>query len=230
MPKPEGWVGSDLRARYEVAQWLHDHGDEVHDPTGLMVGRMRTELNKGRALSQLLADMDNDGMIEREVRGRRTFMIKLVDDWGLLADHSLRSPAYREPARTAPAKDGDGVEISGDIDLQALAETLLALVIKRAQPTAQRSATTEKQAEEIAKLKHDRQELRDALLIARESEKEAIRNADKMRESLAKAQSQVAAAVDKQQREAAKKRGSSVGSRLRPQDQALLRQLQKTLK
>ena len=106
MPKPEGWVGSDLRARQEVVQWLHDHGDEVHDPTGLVAGRMRTELNRGRALSQLLKDMEDDGMIQREVHGRRTLMIKLVDDWGLLNDLSAK-PGYREVSQDSAGREAE---------------------------------------------------------------------------------------------------------------------------
>jgi hypothetical protein len=166
-------------------QWLHDHGDEVHDPTGLLVGRMRTELGKGRALSQLIGDMARDGMIEREVNGKRTLMIKLVDDWGLLAE--LDTVGYRR----VPTPEPDGAAAPGDVDLTALAETLLALVLKRSQPTAQRSATTEKLEQQLADTKAQLAENRDALILARESEKEALRQADKMRDSLAKLQGKI---------------------------------------
>lgn len=121
MTRPTEWKGSDLRARGEVAQWLRDHGDEVHDPTGLLVGRMREELGKGRALSQLLADMERDGMIAREVRGRRTLMLKLLDDWGLIAEQKLSPTRRVTPGQRSAVDRGsadiDLTAVNGDVDL-----------------------------------------------------------------------------------------------------------------
>lgn len=82
---PQDWKGSDLRSRSEIVEYLRAHGGEITDPTGLAVGTMRQDLGKGRAISQLLSDMEADGMIRREVRGRRTFSVTLVNDWGLSA-------------------------------------------------------------------------------------------------------------------------------------------------
>lgn len=124
--RPDEWRGSDLRSRAEVVQYLKDRGGEVADTAGLVAGVMRDELQRGRALAQLLADMESDGMIDREVRGRRTFRITLKDDWGLgEADTGRRrsQPMLDEP---------DGEELSLDnVDLTQLAETLLAVVVKR---------------------------------------------------------------------------------------------------
>lgn len=213
MPRPEEWKGSDLRARAEVCQWLHDHSGEVHDPQGLLVGRMRTELGKGRALSQLVGDMVRDGMLERELKGRRTMMLKLVDDWGLLAEKSTKAPTANGKKQQPAAAS---VELDG-VDLSLLAETLLALVVKRAQVQPSQGAKVEKLTEQVAKLKGEVSQLRDDLILARESEAEQRRNADSMRASLAKLQ----ASISKP------KRGESVplAEHLRPADRKLLNDL-----
>jgi hypothetical protein len=123
---PDDWRGSDLRSRREVVEYLARHGGQIEDKSGLVVGTMRTELKRGRALAQLLAEMEQDGMIRREVRGRRTFRIELLDDWGL-ADEAASS--------TDDVLDVTGPELApGDldgVDLTALAETLLAVVVQR---------------------------------------------------------------------------------------------------
>lgn len=224
MPRPEGWIGSDLRARGEIIQWLHDHGDEVHDPQGLIVGRMRTELGKGRSISALVTDMVNDGMLERELNGRRTPMLRIKDDWGLLAE--LGSKGYREVPNVPPEQQP--VTVDGEVDLTQLAETLLAVVLKRAQPQASQGAATEKLREQVTALKGQVKQLRDDLILARESEAEQRRQADKMRESLAKAQSKVAAVADKQAKASA--RGKAKITELDPGAAALLKQLQDSLK
>lgn len=219
MARPDGWVGSDLRARAEVVQWLHNHGDEIHDPTGLIVGRMRTELGKGRALSQLLQDMERDGMIQREVRGRRTMMLKLLDDWNLLDE--IRTGQQVGTWGVTPNGESEALDVSG-VDLEALAETLLAVCIKRAQaqPSTDRNARTEKLEAEVAKLKAQLTEARDNLILARESEAEQRRQADSMRESLAKLQRSM-------DRKPAK--GTvPLREQLRPADRKLLEQLMRT--
>lgn len=218
MPKPEGWKGSDLRSRADVVGWLKRQGGEIHDPAGLIVGRMRAELGKGRALSQLLSDMENDGMIAREVRGRRTMMLKLVDDWDL-AD-SLTSGA--------PASDG-AIQLPQGGSLEQLADTLLAIVVKRATaPVSEdRTELAKVRADlkdlraELSALKGERAELKDALLMARESEAEQRRQADTMRESLAKFQ--------KKADEKPKRGGTPPIERLDAGEQRLLKQLMESL-
>jgi hypothetical protein len=184
--RPEGWVGSDLRARAEVVQWLTLHGGEIHDPQGLIIGRMRTDLRKGRALSQLIADMERDGMIEREVRGRRTMMLKLVDDWGLLDEAREHQEWQIQGVTTDGDGDGDGRQDLTGVDLEGLAATLLARVIKLAHARPSNGAETERLREQLAEMKAQRDEARDAVILAREAEAEHRRQADKMRESLAK--------------------------------------------
>lgn len=185
MPMPKNWKGSDGRARAEVCLWLKMRGGEYHDPAGLITGRMKADLGKGRALSQLLADMEQDGMIKREIHGRRTLSIRLVDDWGLADDLSAQ-PVFRPPAVGNAIRKAD--TSNGDVDLEALAETLLARVIKLAHAPASNGAELERLREKVTVLTADLAECRDAVILARESEAEQRRQAETMRESLAKLQ------------------------------------------
>jgi hypothetical protein len=211
MPKPEDWKGSDLRSRADVVRWLRSKGSEIHDPTGLIVGRMREEMGKGRALSQLLADMEADGMIRREVRGRRTLSIKLLDDWGL---GSLTDGIVPEPIRESEPT------ITADVDLELLAQSLLAIVIQRAQaaPTGTELADTKA---ELKQCRAEIAQLRDDLIMAREAEAEQRRQADTMRETLVRVQAQA--------EKVKPKTGGTLSERLKPQDRALLKSLQESL-
>lgn len=175
-----------MRARAEVAHWLKMHGGEYHDPQGLITGRMKADLGKGRALSQLLADMERDKMIKREIHGRRTLSIKLLDDWGLADDLSAQ-PVFRPPVAKPQADgNGNGEALSlENVDLEALAETLLIKVVRNAQTQPSKGAELERLREKVATLTHDLSECRDSLILARESEAEHRRDADKMRKSLA---------------------------------------------
>lgn len=180
--RPEGWVGSDLRARAEVVQWLTLHGGEIHDPQGLIVGRMRTDLRKGRALSQLIADMENDGMIQREVRGRRTMMLKLVNDWGLLDE--VRDHQDWQIAGTA--REEDEALATGDVDLDALAAALLARVVKQAHAVPSNGAEVERLKEQLAEAKARATDLGHQLIEAKAEAEDQRKAADTMRESLQK--------------------------------------------
>lgn len=141
MAIPKGWRGSDGRSRSEVVQYLRANGGEVVDKQGLTVTHMREALGKGRAITQLLADMEQDGMISREVRGRRTFKITLVDDMGFADD--VQAPPARH-LRAAP-EAGDDL-LGANVDLTLLAESLLAIVVKKASlpaPTEARGTDTQ---------------------------------------------------------------------------------------
>lgn len=227
MPKPEDWKGSDLRSRAEVVGWLNRQGGEIHDPAGLIVGRMRAELGKGRSISQLLADMEADGMLKREVRGRRTMMLKLLDDWGLASPFA--AGGYQPPPE---ARRGDGAALEGlaGVNLEQLADTLLAIVVKRATAPVERGhAEVAKLTKEVGKLhaqvstlQGERAELKDSLLLAREAEKEQRDQADRMRESLAKFSAQ----AEKKPRRGD---GGALVDRLDPSEKRLLKQLMESL-
>ncbi len=176
MGKPEGWVGSDLRARAEVVQWLRLHGDEVEDPQGLIVGRMRSDMKKGRALSQLIADMERDGMLEREVRGRRTMRVKLLDDWGLLDD--IRNVQSTVSSVRAPEPVVE--------DLDGLAAALLERVIRQAHAVPSQGAEVERLKAELAELKARAADLGHQLIEAKAEASDQRKAAETMRQNLGK--------------------------------------------
>lgn len=151
--KPDEWKGSDLRSRTEIVTYLRQRGGEVTDQTGLVVGTMRQELGKGRALSQLLADMEADGMLEREVRGRRTFRITLKDDWGLAPKLSA--------VPVQPEEDAALPSVSSEEDYDQLAHALLAICLKRAAaPPPPDRREIDRLETELAVAKAERDEVR----------------------------------------------------------------------
>lgn len=182
MPMPKNWKGSDGRARAEVCLWLKMHGGEYHDPQGLITGRMKADLNKSRALSQLLADMERDKMIKREIHGRRTLSIKLLDDWGLADDLSAQ-PVFRPPTQQPTNGNGAAPSID-DVDLDALAQSLLVQVIQRAHAPASNGAEVEKLREQNAQLKAERDEAREATKVAQAETVDARRAEETMRQNL----------------------------------------------
>lgn len=167
MAIPKGWRGSDGRSRSEVVQYLRQHGDEVTDKSGLAVTHMREALGKGRAITQLLADMEQDGMIAREVRGRRTFKITLVDDMGF-ADEAAAESRH---LRSAP-EPSDEALFDANVDLGLLAESLLAIVVKRASQPAAQPADTQAARELARRLRSAETSLEKATKQLRERSEE----------------------------------------------------------
>lgn len=135
--KPENWMGSDGKARSEVVNYLAQRGGEVHDESGNLLGEgseMRRALGRSRSLSNLVRTMAHDGMLEREVYGRRTYRIKLIDDWGYTRSSLDGDVATVTPLR--PGMTGANLDGHGGVDYGLLAESLLAIVVKRASEPA----------------------------------------------------------------------------------------------
>lgn len=203
--RPSEWKGSDLRSRTEVVQYLREHGGEVTDQTGLVVGSMMKDLGKGRALSQLLADMEADGMLQRTIRGRRTFSVKLLDDWGLVP-----------PVVVVP--DPEPVADGTDYDL--LAQSLLAIVLQRASaPPAPARATVPRLEADLAQAELELLELkteRDQLRSERDDLTEQVR-------ILTHNQGVLQSQLDR------KPTGPTIQERLSDEEQRLLTELQRSL-
>lgn len=165
--KPADWKGSDGRARTEVVTFLKQHGGEVADEAGYATVEMQQHLGRSRSLSNLLRTMEHDGMIAREVRGRRTYRIALVDDWGLGANDGVGTVT---PIR--PSLDGAQPAIDGSVDFDLLAESLLAIVLRKIAEPAPKpdkgitdrlrraEATSTKLEEQLTILSGERDQLR----------------------------------------------------------------------
>ena len=80
---PSGDVGTTrrertIRRRHEILEYLRLQGGEVRDPAGLVTRHLRVALGAGPELSHLLRALEHEGRILREVRGRRTYAIRLA--------------------------------------------------------------------------------------------------------------------------------------------------------
>lgn len=216
MARPEGWKGSDLRARGEVSLWLKQHGGRYEQSDGLIVGRMRTELGKGRALSQLLADMEADGMIRREINGRRTMSIELLDDWGL-ADDLSSQPVFRSPS-TNGAREGVSAALEApEVEYEELAAVLLERVIKQAHAVPSQGAAVERLQAKVDQLTADLAESRAATAQWMADAVEQQQQAETMRQNLL----ELKAATERKP----KKDSVALRDALAPKDRALLDRL-----
>lgn len=227
MAMPKQWRGSDLRSRSEVIQYLAANGGEVSDKQGLVVTKLRDALGKGRAISQLLADMEADKMIAREIRGRRTYTITTLDDWGLAAKADTR-PALRAVA--PPATDGE-LDLAGtDIDL--LAESLLAIVIKRASQPVASAADTQAQREMAKRLRAAETSLDRAtkqLRSANEGKREAEERTAELATQVEALENNLALMQKELTRKPSKRSGPALSEHLDADGKALLATLMRQL-
>lgn len=110
-------------ARQQMLEYLTQHGGRLEDPDGMAATVLREQLGLAASAKHVLADLEAQGVIRREIRGRRTFAIELVE---APADH----PA---PAPTRARRDvGAADPVLAGVDLAELADVLLAIVVKRA--------------------------------------------------------------------------------------------------
>jgi hypothetical protein len=232
MARPAEWRGSDLRTRAEVVQYLSDRGGVLEDEKGYAGKQMQADLGKGRALVQLLGDMEKDGMISREIRGRRTYMIKLVDDWGLAARRlrPVPSPTQQQPS------DGDVLRnLSGaDLDYDQLGAAMLREAARILASPASGKSDTQAQSVLTGRLKRaeaalqktneQMRELREAKRAAEERATEAERQARALESNIERLQRE----IDKPRR-SKDSGGVSIAERLSAKERAELAALMREL-
>jgi hypothetical protein len=98
--------------------------DEIADPTGMASTRLAEAVGypgSSVAFAQLLSGMERDGLIAREVRGKRTYRITLAD--GAAARSGLDGAGRRLPSAPAMAP--------AEFDYDELARRLLVQVVRR---------------------------------------------------------------------------------------------------
>lgn len=217
--KPQEWKGSDLRSRTEVVRYLAERGGEVADKTGLVVGTMMRDLQRGRALSQLLADMEADGMLEREVRGRRTFRITLKDDWGLVPK-----------VVPAPAPERDEGLLPEGTDLDQLAEALLAIVVHRATKPVERPQPDKQLVNRLRAAEAALERAQEQLDVALAEKAETLGEADRLREQVdILTHNQEVLQRELTKRPTKKAGGVSIADRLSADEKAMLQSLMTSL-
>ncbi|MGH3164740.1 MAG: hypothetical protein ACRDN0_02460 [Trebonia sp.] len=143
--------------------------DEINDPAGMASTRLAEAVGypgSSVAFAQLLSGMERDGLIVREIRGKRTYRITLPDD--IAAESAARAAGSRIPAgesladtglagpglaTAGPASAGlpagarrGGYAVPTGFDYDELARRLLVQVVRRlassSLPTAVGEATT----------------------------------------------------------------------------------------
>lgn len=173
---PEGWRGSNLRTRTEVVQYLAGLGGTLEDKHGGAGKQLETILGHGRGFAQTLRGMEADGMIRREVKGRRTYKIELVDGWGL----------DDRPAATAPVsgqrQTRSDNEMPEGVDYEELAETLLRAVVAKATAPAPGSREVREAAARAEKAEREQRQLEAKLRETNEAKRMSEAERDEARE------------------------------------------------
>lgn len=145
MPKGRPDKGYALTPQREaVLSFLVAAGGELHDPLGLVVGKLREQLgyDNTQALSMLLNQLEKAGLIRREVVGRRTYCIKVIRD-AIAPEDAVRiglteRQPIAEPRRLASATR-PGVPVANHELTAALAEIdrLRRIIVRQAEVLAQ---------------------------------------------------------------------------------------------
>lgn len=115
---------------------------EIADPTGMASARLAEAVGypgSSVAFAQLLSGMERDGLIAREVRGKRTYRITLSGRAALSEGASTHSAEVRQPdgaeahadVAAMDAGPASGAAAVAGIDYDELARRLLIQVIRR---------------------------------------------------------------------------------------------------
>ena len=158
----------DRSARTRIRTYLSTHGP-IEDPTGYATGALKDAIGyqgKSVAFIQLIAAMDRDGEITRQVRGKRTYRITLTNAGPVPA----AAPEAAVPDRSQPAPVP--AEASVEIDYDRLARSLVHEFWKVASaqnlaPAPAAESTSAVDSETVDRLRKDRDEYALRLEIAR---------------------------------------------------------------
>ena len=155
-------MARDRSARTRIRAYLSSHGP-IEDPTGYATGVLKDAIGyegKSVAFIQLIAAMDRDGEIAREVRGKRTYRIMLSDAAQLLAAPEEAAARDDQPTLGEPAVG---------IDYDRLARSLVREFWKVASngQGQQLPAPAAAEPDSVDRLRRDRDEYALRLEIAR---------------------------------------------------------------
>ncbi|MGH7485524.1 MAG: hypothetical protein ACREMY_07955 [bacterium] len=195
MPKgqPEyGYVMTPQREK--VLRTLAKAGGSLDDPDGFVVSKLRekTGHDNTQALSMVIKQLENSGLIKRDVAGRRTYHIELVAS-ALAPEHRARLGINDTSASHAPTvelQDDEPAETpnSDGTDYRRLADELLkaaskVLAHRAGDPKlklriSELEARASEQAEEIGSLRIDLIERGEEVLQLKEKLRIAEHNID----------------------------------------------------
>jgi hypothetical protein len=151
-------VVRDRGARARVREYLAVHGP-VEDQAGGATAVLKDAVDyQGSAVAfiQLIAAMDREEEITREIRGKRTYQIS-----------SASVPAPAVTARTRMASPGAPLGVPADLDYDKLARALLREVARVMAPEVGGSAGLDDLVDERNRLQAERDEYAERLESAR---------------------------------------------------------------
>ena len=99
-------MSRDRTARTRIIEYLRTHGP-VDDPTGYATSGLKEAIEyHGTAVAfiQLIAAMDREGEIAREIRGKRTYSISLGQASAIAPAAPRQMPAQASPAEALPVE------------------------------------------------------------------------------------------------------------------------------
>lgn len=155
---------SAMNARTRVVRALKRHGGTISHPTGFAGAILQQELGTGRSVTELLGRMEKDGMIVREIKGRRTYAITLVDDKGLAAgvqpdDVQPFTPTV-EDAIVATTRSES---VPADDQAEVIAAKLLEMVVRKASDRVPDTQDIVRLQQEIARIRGERDDARQTI-------------------------------------------------------------------
>ncbi|BCB89840.1 hypothetical protein [Phytohabitans suffuscus] len=159
-------MARDRTARTRIQQYLAKHGP-VDDPSGLATSVLKDAISyegSSVAFIQLIAAMDHDGEIVRDIRGKRTYRISP----GVQADNAVdtgtpRSMRVPVAAVTTASADGELV-IDYDLLAKALVRELWEFATAHIEPAA---VPRRRRDADLERVKAERNEYAKRLELAR---------------------------------------------------------------
>lgn len=132
MPKGRPDKGYALTPQREVVlRILVAAGGWIDDERGLVVSEMRKQTGheSTQALSMVIKQLETAGLIRRDVTGRRTYRIELVEDAIAPEDRArlgFKGPGPPRPVEVAPGTvETPAVAVATEIDYRRLADEVV---------------------------------------------------------------------------------------------------------
>lgn len=156
----------DRTARSRIRRYLAEVGP-LEEGSGHATGALKDAIGyegSSVAFIQLIASMDRDGEIDREIRGKRTYRISAAGDSSAASDVYA---APGRPARVVAATTGGSTAVV-EIDYTQLAKALVGELLGFVAGTAAPAPATTAVGADRATLEAERNEYARRLEVARE--------------------------------------------------------------
>lgn len=142
MPKGRPDKGYALTPQREaVLRALVAVGGFLYDEKGLVVSNLRQKLGyeNTQALSMLVKDLEKAGLVRREVVGRRTYHLELVEKAVAPEDRAaIGLPVWAPPVRPAPPLPPVASNVERELaELRAEVERLTRIIVRQSEMLAQ---------------------------------------------------------------------------------------------